>query len=211
MHAVISLLQSRKFWWYLLLTSMLLHDVIITSYRWQQYAECLVTTLFQQDSASAHCAAYLLLHQKTPNFLAPNLWPPTAQISVLWLTRSSLSLQHRVYCRQIPSVDELKWRLMNVLGGLEQSIFYWDYWPGGMEDIERVSMLNEDIWSTNEDIWNTACELTMLILSISVTFHVTCLTVASLITKSCQPRLSILFIISDLRYSDTFYGTRCQI
>ena len=51
-HAIISLLlQSRKFWWYLLLTSsMLLHDVIITSYYCQRYTECLVTTLFQQDS-----------------------------------------------------------------------------------------------------------------------------------------------------------------
>jgi len=52
------------------------------------------------------------------------------------------------------------------------------------EDIERVSMLKEDISST-------ACELTMLILTISVTFHVTCLTVASLITKSCQQRWPI--------------------
>ena len=51
----------------------------------------------------------------------------------------------------------------------------------GEEDIERVSMLNEDTSST-------ACELTMLILSTSVTFNVTCLTVASLITKSCQQR-----------------------
>jgi len=49
----------------------------------------------------------------------------------------------------------------------------------GEEDIERVSMLKEDILST-------ACELTMLILFISVTFNVTCLTVTSLITKSCQ-------------------------
>ena len=49
------------------------------------------------------------------------------------------------------------------------------------EDIERVSMLKEDTTST-------ACELTMLILSISVTFNVTCLTVTSLITKSCQQR-----------------------
>jgi len=48
----------------------------------------------------------------------------------------------------------------------------------GEEDIERVSMLKEDISST-------ACELTMLSLSICVTFNVTCLTVASLITKSC--------------------------
>jgi len=41
--AVISLLlQSRKFWWYLFLTSsMLLHDVIMTSYCCKRYAECL--------------------------------------------------------------------------------------------------------------------------------------------------------------------------
>jgi len=38
----------------------------------------------------------------------------------------------------------------------------------GEEDIERVYMLKESIL-------NTACELTMLILSIPVTFNVTCL------------------------------------
>jgi len=52
------------------------------------------------------------------------------------------------------------------------------------EDIEHVSMLKEDILST-------ACELTMPILSISVTFNVTCLTVTALITKSCQQRSPI--------------------
>jgi len=51
----------------------------------------------------------------------------------------------------------------------------------GEEDIEHVSMLKEDISST-------ACELTMLILSTSVTFDVTCLTVTSLITKLCLQR-----------------------
>ena len=48
-----------------------------------------------------------------------------------------------------------------------------------IEDLEHMSMLKEDTPST-------ACELTMFILSISVTFNVTCLTVASLITKWCQ-------------------------
>jgi len=52
----------------------------------------------------------------------------------------------------------------------------------GEEDIELVSMLKEDISST-------ACQLTMLILSISVTFNVTCLTVS--FTKSCQQRWPI--------------------
>ena len=49
----------------------------------------------------------------------------------------------------------------------------------GEEDISRVSVLKEDISST-------ARELTMLILSISVTFNVTRLTVKSLILKSSQ-------------------------
>jgi len=48
----------------------------------------------------------------------------------------------------------------------------------GEEDIERVSLLQEDIL-------RSACEPTMLILSISVTFNVFCLTVTSLITKLC--------------------------
>ena len=56
---------------------------------------------------------------------------------------------------------------------LDEAIDQW------REDIECVSVLKEDISST-------ACELTMLFLSISVTFNVTCLTVTSLFTKSCQ-------------------------
>jgi len=54
----------------------------------------------------------------------------------------------------------------------------------GEEDFRRVSVLKEDISST-------AFELTKLILFISVTFSVTCLTVTSLITKSCQQRWPI--------------------
>ena len=92
-------------------------------------------------------------------------------------------MQHRVYQRQIHSVDELKRRLIDVWRGLEQSIFdeATDQWK---EDFKRVFVLTENISST-------ACELTMLILSISDTFHVTCLTVTCLITKSCQQRWPI--------------------
>jgi len=50
----------------------------------------------------------------------------------------------------------------------------------GEEDIKCVSMLK----GAKEDILSTVCKLTMLILSISVTFNATCLTVTSLITKS---------------------------
>jgi len=54
----------------------------------------------------------------------------------------------------------------------------------GEKDIKRASLLKEDIL-------RTVCEFTILIFSISVTFNVTCLTVASLITKSCQKRWPI--------------------
>jgi len=69
-------------------------------------------------------------------------------------------------------------------GAVLNSQFLTKLLTSGEEDIERVSMLKEDISST-------ACELTKLILSTSVTFNMTCLTVTSLITKSCQQRWPI--------------------
>jgi len=80
-------------------------------------------------------------------------------------------------------VDKLKRRLIDVWCGLKQSILD-KAMTSGEADFERVSVLKEDTSST-------ACELTMLILSISVTLNVTCLTVASLITTSCQQRRPI--------------------
>ena len=73
-------------------------------------------------------------------------------------------------------------------GAVLNSRFLTRLLTSGEEDIERVSMLKEDISSTD-------CELTMLILSISVTFSVTCLTVTSLVTKSCQQRWPIRFCL----------------
>ena len=84
MHAVISLLlQSRKFWWYLLLTSwMPLHDVIMTSHCCQRYAECLLTTLcsaWQCTATPRHARATVeLQRQETPNFLASKMWLPNS-------------------------------------------------------------------------------------------------------------------------------------
>jgi len=69
-------------------------------------------------------------------------------------------------------------------GAVLNSRFSMRLLTSGEEDIEHVSMLYQDILST-------ACELTMLTLSISVTLNVTCLTVTSLITKSCQQRWPI--------------------
>ena len=129
-------------------------------------------------------ATVALLRQETPNFLASNLWPPNSPDLnpvdyEIWAV-----IRHRVYHRQsqIYSVDELKPQLIDVSCGLEQSIFdeAIDQWLGR----HRACMLKE----ANEDTSSTACELTVLILSISVTFSVTCLTVTSLITKSCRQR-----------------------
>jgi len=55
MHAAISLLvQSRKLWYFLLTFSTLLHDVIMTSYCCQLYAECLVATLCSSRTVHRH-------------------------------------------------------------------------------------------------------------------------------------------------------------
>jgi len=69
-------------------------------------------------------------------------------------------------------------------GAVLNSRFLTRLLTSGEEDFERVFTLKED------DILSklTACELTMLILSISVTFNATCLTVSPVITKSCQQR-----------------------
>ena len=73
-----------------------------------------------------------LLRQEMPNILAPSLWPPTnPDLSPMdyeiWAV-----IQHRVYHRQIHSVDELKRRLIDVWCGLQRSIFdeAIDQWRG---------------------------------------------------------------------------------
>ena len=110
MHAVISLLlQSRKFWLYLLLTSsVLLHDVILLP-------------VIRKVSVN-NCVP---IGQCTGTPRRETCGLQTAQISILWITRSwlSCSIVSRVYHRQIYSVDELKRWLIDVWCGLEQSIF----------------------------------------------------------------------------------------
>jgi len=69
-------------------------------------------------------------------------------------------------------------------GVVLNSRFFERLLTSGKEDFKRVSMLKEDTSTT-------ACEVKMLILSISVTFSATCLTIASLIMKSCQQRWPI--------------------
>jgi len=74
--------------------------------------------------------------------------------------------QHRLYQTKIRSVDERRWLTPGVALNNEQSTIDM-HWPGtGAEEFERASILKED----NS---NTTSELTILILSVSVTFSVT--------------------------------------
>jgi len=109
------------------------------------------------------------LPSTSQTLLRPTCGLQTAQILILSITRSLLSCCLCVYHRQIHRVDELKRRLINVRcrGAVLNSRFLTRLLTGVEEDIERVSMLKKDISST-------ACELTMLILCISVIFNVTC-------------------------------------
>jgi len=134
------------------------HDDVI--YGCQRYTECL-QTVFQQDSAPAYCTAHV--HQlnccvkKHQTFLRPTCGLQTAQISVLWITRSWLS------CSIVSTTDKsivwMNWRSSwSMRGAVLNSRFLTRLLTSGEEDIERVSVLKEDISST-------ACELTVLILS----------------------------------------------
>jgi len=139
-HAAISLLlQSRKFWWYLLLTSSkLLHNVIMTSYCCQRYAECLVTTLFQQDSAPAHRAAHVqqlnCCVKKRQTFFRPSCGLQTAQISVLGITRSELSCS--IVSTTKKSIVWMNWNgSSSMSGAVLNSRFLTRLLTSGKEDI----------------------------------------------------------------------------
>jgi len=173
-----AMLHSRKFCWYLLLrSSMTLFDVIVTSYSWQRYVECLVTTMFQQDSALAHRAAHV---QELNCFVKKRQNSRVQPVTCKQPKSQSCGLRD-LGCRTTDtSVVWMNWNGgSSMSGAVLNSRFFMRLLTSGKEDIEGVSMLNEDISST-------AWELKMLILSIYVKFNVTCLTVPSFITKSCQ-------------------------
>jgi len=102
---------------------MLFHDVIMTT------VICRVSGI--DFVPAGQCTSMLgraratveLLHQEMPHFLVPNLWPPNSPDLSPVDYKIWAVMQHRVYRRQIHSVDELKWWLINIWCGLEQSIF----------------------------------------------------------------------------------------
>ena len=149
--------------------------------------------MFKQDSAPAHHAVHVQQYRTAASRNAKlSCVQPVASkqprsqscgLRDLGIYSIDLDLQHRFYHRQIYSVNELKRRLTNVWCSLEQSIFE--------ETIDRWRGRHRACVQDKEDILSTTFELTMLILSIYVTFNVTCLIVTSLITKSCPQRWPI--------------------
>ena len=158
---------------------MLLHHVIMTSYCCQRYAKSLVTTLCssrtvrQCTSSPRRARATVELQRlETPNFLAPNLRPPNSPDLCPVDYKIWSVMQHRVNHRHIHSVDDVKWRLIDVWRALEQSILD--------EATDQWWERHQTRVHAKDDTSSTACELTMLILSISVTLNVTCLTFTQL-------------------------------
>ena len=144
------------------------------------YYVCLMTTLFQhQHTAPRMCNSWTAALRNAKLFLRPTCGLQTAQISVpvdyeIWAV-----MQRRVYPETNPLCGWIE-TAAHWCPVRSWTVDFWrDYWRD--EDIGRVSMPKEDISSTT-------CELTMLILSIYVMFNVICLTVSSLIKKSCQRR-----------------------
>jgi len=137
---------------------MLLHDVIMTSYCCQRYAECLVMTLCSSRTVHRHTAPHMCNSWTTASrcqtFLFPICGLQTAQISVLWITRSELSCSI-VSTTDIHSVDELKWRLIDVWCGLERSIFdeAIDQWQGRHRAYVHVKggHFEYSLWTDNVD------------------------------------------------------------
>jgi len=193
MHAVISLLfQSKK----ILVIS--LTDFFDPASR--RHNDVIVLPAIRRVSGNdfvfhvtARCAAHVqqlyCCVKKRQTFLRQICGLQTAQISVLWITRSGLS------CSIVSTTDKsIVWMSWNgsssMSGAVLSSRFLTRLLTSGEEHFQRVSML--------KDIWSTACELTMLILSISVTFSVTCLTVTYLNTQLCMPATlanTFLFIL----------------
>jgi len=80
------------------------------------------TLTFQQDSAAVHRAwdTIELLRSSTPDFIAPDMWPPnSADLNPVDYAIWSI-MQQRVYQTRVHDIDELRQRLITVWCGLEQ-------------------------------------------------------------------------------------------
>ena len=161
--------------------------------------------IFSLCKTKAHCsrATIELLCQETPDFIAPNVWPPNSpDLNPLDYEISPDLVIHRIEIWAVMQrrIWDKSTVWMNWNGGwsmsgavlnsrfLDDAIDQWRGRHRACVHAKRVSMLKEDISSTD-------CELTMLILSTSVTLNVTSLTFTSLIMKSCQQRCSFYKVV----------------
>ena len=80
--------------------------------------------MFQQDSAPAHhaCATAEHLHQATPEFMSPDLWPPNSPDLNPVDYKIWGCVQERVYQKPICDVDQLKQRLVEVWSDVQQTV-----------------------------------------------------------------------------------------
>jgi len=79
--------------------------------------------IFQQDSASAHCARQMvkLLQHETPKFTAPDLWPPSPYLHPINYQIGGV-MHHCVYHVPVRDVNDLKKCLTDTWNELSQSI-----------------------------------------------------------------------------------------
>jgi len=80
--------------------------------------------VFQQDSAPAHRARATLeyLRQATPDFIAPDLWPPNSPDLNPVDYKIWGYVQERVYQKPVHDVNTLKQRLVEVWSDMQQSV-----------------------------------------------------------------------------------------
>ena len=84
---------------YSLSSSMLLHDVILTSFSVHLFTVPVIFSLCKTRTHRSR-ATVAVLRQEMPEFIATNLWPKSAQISILRITKSGLS------CSVVPTTDK---------------------------------------------------------------------------------------------------------
>ena len=149
-----------------------------------------------------------LLCQKAPNFLVSKPWPPNSpDLSPvdyeIWAV-----MQHRVYRKQIHSVDELKRWLTNVWCSLEESISNEaiDQWRKTSSSVHaKGGHFEYSLWTDNVDyvhICYIPCDLFDCCI---FNYEIMPATLANTFVFILQGGA-----LADLRYGDILYGTRCH-
>ena len=172
MNVVISLLlHSRKFWWYFFTVffdaaSRRHNDVVLTSFSVYLFTMPVnsVCQVRRITGFSAHATVELLC-QEMSNFIEPNLWLHTAQISVLWITRSWLSCS--VMSTRDKSILWINWqRLIDGWYILERSVFEEaiDQWRGRVRACvcAKAGHFEYSLWTDDVDfvhVCYTLCDL----------------------------------------------------